>query len=130
MGSKTEKQKKKVGKEGCKKGTKVMSESKRCVVIQMVAKWKGHYWRMRWSSATACPSIIWSSLKRTGWRWPCERQLQRILGNTIVLKGTKICSATRPKGTFRQTDPAAPFSATRDWKKHADADERHSCKHM
>lgn len=40
VGSKTEKQKKKVGREGCKKGTKVVSESKRCVVIQIVAKWR------------------------------------------------------------------------------------------
>lgn len=40
VGSKAGKQKKKVGREGCKKATKVVSESKRCVVIQIGAKWR------------------------------------------------------------------------------------------
>lgn len=70
MGSKTEKQKKRVGRGGCKKGTKVVSESKRCVVIQMVAKWiwGGHSWGMGWSTATVFTLIFFSSWKRTGWR--------------------------------------------------------------
>lgn len=71
VGSETEKHKKR----GCKKGTKVVSESKRCVVIQMVAKWRwgGRDMGMGWSSH---PSIFCSFWKTTGWRWRCERHHQ------------------------------------------------------